>query len=202
MREQPWMRHETHQMTGLFLAHKDDNAILEPSALCVRSALVNILYCTDVYCEWMSCLHLPLIFWNSFQEPEITTISRMMRSTMGSNSFAIGSFATAILKMKTLPTDFSVALCSTAIQFSDPHCNRSFSNLRIADLVVEVVVVLEVSVSEIVAFPPSERLAFLGIVKIQRQILVAVEEAFEAHQHSNEKIQCLAFCNRSAVVAV
>ena len=23
----------------------------------MRSALVNKLYCTDVYCEWVSCLH-------------------------------------------------------------------------------------------------------------------------------------------------
>ena len=53
---QPRMRHETHQMTKLFQAHKNDNAILEPSALCVRCALVNKLYCTDAYCEWVSCL--------------------------------------------------------------------------------------------------------------------------------------------------
>ena len=39
---------------------------------------MNKLYGTDVYCEWVFCLHLPSIFWNSFQETEITTISRMM----------------------------------------------------------------------------------------------------------------------------
>ena len=55
---------------------------------------------------------------------------------------------------------FPVALCSTAIQFSDRHSNRSFLLLRIGDLVVDVVDVLDVSVSEITAFPPSERLAF------------------------------------------
>ena len=71
------MRHETHHMTRLFQAHKDDNAILKPSVLCVRSALVNKLYCTDVYCEWVSCLHLATIFRNSFNETE----------TMSSNSF-------------------------------------------------------------------------------------------------------------------
>ena len=79
---------------------------------------------------------------------------------MSSNSFAIVSFATAKLKMKTLPTGFSVALYSTTIQFSDRHSNRSFLLLRIVDIVVDVVDVLDVSVSEIVAFPPSERLAF------------------------------------------
>ena len=52
---------------------------------------------------------------------------------MSSNSFAIVKFATAKLKMKTLPTGFSVALCSTAIQFSDRHSNRSLLLLRIVD---------------------------------------------------------------------
>ena len=48
------------------------------------------------------------------------------------------------------------------MQCSDRQSNRSFLLLllRIADLVVDVVDVLDVSVSEIVAFPPSERLAF------------------------------------------
>ena len=78
---------------------------------------------------------------------------------MSSNSFALVSFPTAMLKMKTLPTSFTVALCSTAIQFSDRHSNRSFLVLQLADLLFDVVV-LDVSVSEIVAFPPSERHAF------------------------------------------
>ena len=26
--------------------------------VCVRSALVNKLYCKDVYCEWVSCLQI------------------------------------------------------------------------------------------------------------------------------------------------
>ena len=91
-----------------------------------------------------------------------------------------------MLKMQTMPTGFPVALCSAAIQYSDRHSNRSFVFFRIVDLLVDVVDVLDVSVAEFVAFPPSKRLAFEGIVLIQRQILVAVEEAFEDHQHSNE----------------
>ena len=51
------MRHGSHKMTTLILANKDDNAILEPSAPVVRCALVNKLYCTNVSCEWVSCLH-------------------------------------------------------------------------------------------------------------------------------------------------
>ena len=74
---------------------------------------------------------------------------------MSSNSFAIAQSATAMLKMKMkmLPTGFPVALCSTAIQFSDRQSDRSFLLLRIVDLVVDVVDVLDVSVSEIVVFP-------------------------------------------------
>ena len=114
-------------MTTLVLAHKDDNAILEASALCVRSALVNKLYYTDVCCEWVSCLHFLSIFWNSFWETEITTISQMMCTAMSSNSFAIVKFATAKLKMKTLPSGFSMALCSTAIQFFRSTWSSKFS---------------------------------------------------------------------------
>ena len=65
----------------------------------VRSALVNKLYCTDVCYEWVSCLHSASIFWNSFQETEITTISQMMLAAMSSNSFAVVKLATAKLKM-------------------------------------------------------------------------------------------------------
>ena len=54
---QPRMRHGSHQVTKLILAHKDDNAILEPSAPVVGCALVNKLYYTNVSCEWVSCLH-------------------------------------------------------------------------------------------------------------------------------------------------
>ena len=69
------------QMTDSFQAHKDDAAILEPcwplsQARDVRSALVNTAL--HVQCEWVSCLHPPSIFWNSFQETDITTISQMM----------------------------------------------------------------------------------------------------------------------------
>ena len=62
--------------------------------------------------------------------------------------------------MKMLPEGFTVALYSTAIQSCDRHSNRSFLLLRIADFVVDVADVLDVSVSEIAAFPPSEHLAF------------------------------------------
>ena len=83
--------------------------------------------------------------------------------------------ATAKLKMKMLPAGFPVALCSTTIQFCDRQSNRSFLLLRIADLVVDAVDVVDVSVSEIAAFPLGEHLAFSGIVLMHRQILVAVE---------------------------
>ena len=52
-----------------------------------------------------------------------------------------------------------VALCSTTIQFSDRH-HRSFLLLRIVDLFIAIVDVLDDSVLEIAAFPPRESLAF------------------------------------------
>ena len=112
-----------------------------------------------------------------------------MQVAMSSNSFAIAKSATAMLKMKmkTLPTGFPVALCKTAIKSCDRHSNRSFLLLRIADFVVDAVDVVDVSVSEFVLFPPGVHLAFSGIVLMHREILVAVEDSFEAHQHSNEE---------------
>ena len=93
----------------------------------------------------------------------------------------------AKLKMKMLPAGFPVALCSTAIQFCDRHSNRSVLLLRIADFVVDAVDDVDVSVSEIVAFPPGEHLAFSGIILMHRQSLDAVEEVSGEHQHSNEE---------------
>ena len=106
---------------------------------------------------------------------------------MSSNSFAIAKSATAKLKMKMLPAGFPVALCNTATQSCDRHSNRSFLVFRIGDFVVDAVDVVDVSVSETVAFPPGEHLAFSSIVLMHRQILVAVEEVSGAYQHSNEE---------------
>ena len=105
-------------------------SVMTWSKRAMRSVLVNKLYCTDVYCEWSVLSTPPSIFWNSFQETEITTISQMMYVAMSSNSLAIVKLATAKLKMKTLPAGFPVALCSTAIQFSDRHSNRSSPTSR------------------------------------------------------------------------
>ena len=66
---------------------------------------------------------------------------------MSFNSFAIAKWATAKLKMKMLQEDAA----------------GSFLLLRISDLVVDAVDVADVSVSEIVSFPPREHLAFSGI---------------------------------------
>ena len=81
----------------------------------------------------------------------------MMWAAMSSNSFAVVKFATAKLKMKTLPAGspwHSVVPPSSS--FSDRHSNRSVLLLRIADFVVDAVDVLDVSVTEIVVFPPSK----------------------------------------------
>ena len=78
-----------------------------------------------------------------------------------------------------------MALCNTAIH--PCHSDGSFLLLRIVDFVVDAVDVVDVSVLEFVLFPPGEHLAFSGIVSMHRQSLVVVEEAFGAHQHSNEE---------------
>ena len=54
VREQPRMRHDNTRWLNSFQAYADDNAILDPSALCVRSALVNKLYCRCVL--WVGVL--------------------------------------------------------------------------------------------------------------------------------------------------
>ena len=62
MREQPWMRHVAHQMTTLIFGHKDackSRLVLNLSQAeriecAVRAVL--ILFCTNVSCEWVSCL--------------------------------------------------------------------------------------------------------------------------------------------------
>ena len=107
------MTHVTYQMTKLILEHKvacKSRLVLDLSQAkrieCAMRAVIK-LYCTSVSCEWVSCLHTPSNFWNSFQDTEITTIYQMMWNTMSSNSFANVSLATAMLKMKTLPTEVS-----------------------------------------------------------------------------------------------
>ena len=67
MREQPWMRHVTHQMTKLILVHKDackSRLVLNSSQAkrveCAVRAVIK-LYCTDVSCEWVSCPHTPRV---------------------------------------------------------------------------------------------------------------------------------------------
>ena len=109
-------------------------AILEPSACdAFRACEQTVLRCMgSVY----GCtVYTPSsIFWNSFQETEITTIYQMMQVATSSNSFAIAKSATAKLKMKMkmLQAGFPVALCNTTIQSCDRHSNRSFLLFRIA----------------------------------------------------------------------
>ena len=94
--------------------------------ICVVLAM-NKLYCTNVCCEWVSCLHHPSIFWNSFQETEINTISQIMY-TISSNSSAFVKLTTAKLKMKTLPTGFSCGSRSTSQSKFSPFSNCCWSS--------------------------------------------------------------------------
>ena len=174
----------------------------------VRSAIVNKLCCTGVCFESVSCPHHPSIFSDSHQETEITTITQIMLAAMSSNSFAFSKSAIAILKTWMLlagcPWLSGMPPSSLAIDIV-VKVSSSF-NLLILSLIVDVV---DVSVSEFVPSPPNEHRAFLlskhlafsDIFEMHRQILVAVEEVFGIHQHSNE-IQCLTLSCRSARVAV
>ena len=80
VREQQRVRHVRHQMTRLFSSAQrwHCNPCDLSQARGVRSALVNRLCSADVFCEWVSCPHAPSLFWNSFQETEVTTISQTM----------------------------------------------------------------------------------------------------------------------------
>ena len=124
---------------------------------------MNRLYCTDVCCEWVSCLHTPVDFLellpgnrNHHHLSDDVECHKLQ--------LVIVSLATAMSKMKMLPTGFTVALCNTAIQFSDQGSNRSFLLLRTVDFLVDVVRSKRVPRFHQVS------IAFLGIVSIQRQI--------------------------------
>ena len=187
----------------LILGHKDactSRLVLNlraSQARAMRSALVKRLYCA-VCAVFLGVLStLPVDFLKFFPRNRNTTTYQMMWNTMSSNSLAIAKSATAMFQMKTLPTGFTVALCSTAIQSCDRHGHRSFLFLRIADFVVDAVDVVDVSVSEIVAFPPSERLAFFwhcfNATNSDRcRRVIWGPPAFK------RRTQCLAFCNNSA----
>ena len=97
------------------------------------------------------------------------------------------SFATAMLKMKTLPGGYPWFSVVPRSSFLIDLVIEVFSSSELLILSFDVLDFLDVSVSAIAAFPPSERLAFKGIVLMQRHILASVEESFEAHQHSNEE---------------
>ena len=88
MREQP-----THQMTKLILGHKDackSRLVLNLSQAkhieCAALAVIK-LYCTDVSCEWVSCLDHPV----DFLEFLARNRNHHHWNTMSSNSHAIVS---------------------------------------------------------------------------------------------------------------
>ena len=97
---------------------------------------------------------------------------------------------------------FFVGLRSYRHPSFDRHSNRSFLFVRIADFVVDAVDVVDVSVSEFVPSAPGEHLAFSGIVLMYRQIRVARSKRSLGPSPFKRRTQCLAFCIRSARVAV
>ena len=94
-------------------------------------------------------------------------------AAMSSNSFASAKSATAKLKMKMLPAGFPVALCNTAIQHCDRQSNRSFLLLRIADLVVDAVDVVDVRSQRSMRFRQVSILHFEALHKSRYNRLIS-----------------------------
>ena len=159
VRQQPWMRHDAHQMTWFF-----SGAILElgrpwaKRVMCVPRLWSN---CTAQMCNVSGCPAPPVDFLDFLPG---NRNHHHFSDDVGCHELQLVCHCEVChceVEDETLPAGFTVALCSTAIQFSDRHSNRSF--LLMADFVVDAADVLDVSVSEIAAFPPSEHLAFWGI---------------------------------------
>ena len=116
----------------------------------MRCALWIKLYCTDVSCEWVSCLHTPRRYSGipSFSGNEITTIYQDDVEYQDLQLVCHCEFCYCEVEDEDaadgFPHGFSVVPPSS---FSD---KRIFLLLRMVDLLVDVVDVLDVSVSKIV----------------------------------------------------
>ena len=131
------------QMTDSFQAHKDVQFLSQARAM--RSAHVNRLYCA------VSAVFMGVLSTHSVDFLEFFPGNRNHHHFSDED------------EDEDAADGFPVALCNTAIQSCGRLSNRSFLLLRIADFVVDAVDVVDVSVSEIVLFLPSEHLAFSGI---------------------------------------
>ena len=147
------------QMTDSFQAHKDVMQLLS-QARAMRSALVKRLYCA-VCAVFMGVLSTLLVDFLEFLPGNRN--HHHFSDADGCHELQLACRCESChchVEDEDAADGFPVALCSTTIQFSDRHDNRSFLLLRIVDLLVDVVDVLHVSVAETVALPPNEHLAF------------------------------------------
>ena len=119
VREQQRVRHVRHQMIRLFSGAQrwHCNPCDLSQARGVRSALVNRLCCTDVFCEWVSCPHAPSLFWNSSKKPKSPPFLRWCRLPLAPTRLPLRSRPLWSWRWRSLLAGFPVALCSTAIQF-------------------------------------------------------------------------------------
>ena len=179
VREQQRVRHVRHQMIRLFSGaqrwHCNPCDLSQArgvrSALCEQTVLHRCVL-------WVGVLSTRPVAFSGIlpKKPKSPPFLRWCRLPLAPTRLPLRSRPLWSWRWRSLLAGFPVALCSTAIQFWDRHSNRSFLLRRIADFVVDAVDVVDVSVWKIAAFPPSERLAFSGIIVMHRQVLVAVEE--------------------------
>ena len=126
-------------------------------------------------------------FLESFQVTEVTTISQMMWAAMSSNSFVIAKFATAKLKMKTLPAGFSVALCSTAIQFSIDIVIEVFSSFELLILSLTLLMFWTNRSQRLLRFRQVSVLQFKALFQCNGKFWSLSKRLLGLHQHSNEE---------------
>ena len=119
-------------MTDSFQTHKEFMQILTQA---------RALHCT-VCAVFTGVLYLPSLFWNHFQETEITTISQMIQVVMSSKSFAIAKSAHAKLKMKIR--------CWQRVSQRLSAIPPSSLAIDMLIFVIDAVYVVDTSVSEIV----------------------------------------------------
>ena len=132
MREQPWMRHVTHQMTKLILEHKDVcksrlvwDLSQDKRIECAVRAVIK-LYCADVSCERVSCLHPPVDFLefrpghrnhhHLSEDVEYHGLQLVCH-------YEVGRW----LKMEMLPAGVTVALSASESCETQPNCGTIFT---------------------------------------------------------------------------
>ena len=147
-------------------------------------------YCTAQMCIVSGCPVYTSRWFSGIpsRKPEITTISRMMRSNHGLQLVCHWEFCHCDVEDEGRCPRISPWLSVVPPSSFPIHIAIEVSQtFELLILSLKLLLFWKYRSQRLLRFRQVSVLHFKGIVKIQRQILVAVEEAFEAHQHSNEK---------------